>query len=151
MRRELMSKMYTTSNNYCARYFSNLLVFIAYPTILTIILYWALGITTNFGYTLMFWAYLILATFTGVSMGFFTGVLTDSDYNVRIIANLLLNLFMLMGGKFTNPTNFPPVINLLPYLSPARYMVEGLFRVIATGKLEDSKNFAPDPLNIEQN
>jgi hypothetical protein len=90
----------------------------------------------------MFWAYLILATFSGVSMGFFTGVTTDSDYNVRIIANLMLNMFMVMGGKFTNPKNFPPVINLLPYLSPARYLVEGLFLVIMQGKLEDKSNFA---------
>ncbi len=94
----------------------------------------------------MFWAYLILATFSGVSMGFFTGVLTDSDYNVRIIANLMLNVFMCLGGKFTNPVNFPPVINLLPYLSPARYLVEGLFRIIATGKLDDPNNFAPNEM-----
>jgi hypothetical protein len=99
----------------------------------------------------MFWAYLILATFSGVSMGFFTGVLTDSDYNVRIIANLMLNMFMVMGGKFTNPVNFPPVINLLPYLSPARYLVEGLFRVISTGKLENPDNFAAGEMEDYQN
>lgn len=48
MRRELMSKMYTTGNYYYARYVSNLVIFVAYPTILTIILYWALGITYDF-------------------------------------------------------------------------------------------------------
>jgi ABC-type polysaccharide/polyol phosphate export permease len=134
--------MYTTSLNYCARYFSNILIFIAYPTILTGILYWTLGIVPDIGHALMFWAYLILATFSGVSMGFFTGVLTDSDYNVRIIANLMLNMFMVMGGKFTNPKNFPPVVNLLPYLSPARYLVEGLFRIISVGKLDNPENFS---------
>lgn len=139
-----MSKMYTTSINYYARYFSNIMIFLAYPTILSAILYWALGIVPDFGHFLLFWAYLLLATCSGVSMGFFTGVLTDSDYNVRIIANLMLNMFMLMGGKFTNPKNFPPVINLLPYLSPAKYLVEGLFRIMMIGKLGANDGYSSD-------
>lgn len=69
-------------------------------------------------------------------MGFFSGSTTDSDYSCRIFANLILNMFMCMGGKFSNPSTYPIVINLLPYLSPARYVVEGLFRVIAVGKLD---------------
>ena len=113
-----------------------------YPTMLTVILYWNLGIVPDIGHALMFWAYLILATFSGISMGFFCGVLTDNDFNVRIIAYFLLNSFMIMGGKFTNPKTIPYVITLIAYLSPARYMVEGLFRVISFGKLENSENFS---------
>jgi ABC-type multidrug transport system permease subunit len=130
-----MNKMYTTPTYYLARLCSNLILFAMYPVILWIIIYWSVGMNTEFSSTILFLVILILAQFNGVALGFFCGSMFNIDYFARIFSQLMLNILMILGGSFINVNNFPPVIGWIQYFSPNRYSTEALFHLIVKTKL----------------
>lgn len=137
LKRELMNRMYTPGIYFLTRTISGTLFQMAYPTILTLIIFWLLGIkiyAANFFFFLL-GAYGIVLC--GCGMGYFFGSLFDFPQAANMFLSLALQYTYLISGGFANPDTMIGFNKYLAYASPCRYVNEIFFRVFADSASSD--------------
>jgi ABC-type polysaccharide/polyol phosphate export permease len=70
---------------------------------------------------------------SGVSIGYFCGLLFDDVTSCRTLANMMMIVFMLSSGGFSNAATFAWFVAKLQYVSPIRYGIEIFYRRISAG------------------
>lgn len=76
----------------------------------------------------------ILLNLQATSLGYFAGVLFDTDDAARMLAVFAILVFMLTCGVLSNASTNPAFITALSYVSPMRYAVEIFFRRVSAGE-----------------
>jgi len=119
--------MYTTPAYFLGRLISQIFMQIWYPLIIIGILFYGLGINTEFSNLLLLVAYAILLNLSMVAQGFFFGTLSDDFTSAGPKMMMPMLLFMLTAGVLGNTTTFPTFIMWFSYVNPLRYACQGFF------------------------
>ena len=131
-KREIMNHMYSPTAYYFARTLSGMLVQIISPILMTIVVFFALGVVINFETIMHFLVSSIQLSLVGCAIGYLSGIIFDDDNIARGFVMTFALIFMLVSGGLNNAANYPPVIDQMQYISPNRYALENYFRVITT-------------------
>jgi ABC-type multidrug transport system permease subunit len=124
--RELANNMYSVTNYYLAKTLSEAPVLFFTPILFSCIVYFKIGLTITghqFGY---FYLTLSLITQCAASFGYLLSSVFDNEASAAQIAPIFIMPFVLFGGQFINPDNFPKWIGWFQYISPIRYGLESL-------------------------
>lgn len=137
LKRELMNRMYTPGSYFLARTISGTLFQMAYPTILTLIIFWLLGIkvTAAHFFFMLLGAYGIVLC--GCGLGYVVGSMFDFPQAANMFLSLCLQYTYLISGGFANTSSMIGFNRVLSYASPCRYVNEIFFRIFAN---TDSSN-----------
>jgi ABC-type multidrug transport system permease subunit len=91
------------------------------PIIITLIVYWMVGLSST---PTQFFTYLLVmisTAFTGASFGLLVGSIVTDAKSVSIAVPLIFEPSMLFAGFFKNLINLPSWIGWIQYLSPIKY------------------------------
>jgi len=136
MRRELASKLYSPTAYFLGRFISNMLIQLAYPLIMVLIVFWALGIDTS---QKNFWE-LLLFSFIGnmvcCGQGYAIGTLVDDEDASKICNFLIIMILLGTGGSIANIKNANWFVSSLSKISPSRLHCEALMRSL-TNQVDD--------------
>jgi hypothetical protein len=128
--REKSSKLYRIFPYYFGRYLSNIVVQCFYPTLLTMLIYFSVKIKLNIFTFLYFLADVLLLNLTGLSLGYMCGCLYLDPMNAFILANVIYMFFWCGAGGFINIPSMPLWIKIISYITPSRYSIEIILRLI---------------------
>lgn len=131
-KREIMNHMYSPTAYFFARTLSGMLVQIISPVLMTILVFFALGVVINFETIFHFLFSAIQLSLVGCAIGYLSGILFDDDNIARGFVMMFALIFMLVSGGLNNAANYPPVVDQMQYISPNRYALENFFRTITT-------------------
>ena len=126
-KRELANKMYTPSTYYFGKFFSHMILQLAYPFTFVLCVFWGLSISEKVTNFFMFVIYAGLLNLTMNAQGYFCGCMSDDEETAKQINTFMILLMMLTSGGLGNVKAFPDWITGLSYLSPQRYACQGFF------------------------
>jgi len=93
-----------------------------YPIILTVIVYYAVGLNANkFSYFLICNAMMICTYFYGVSYGLIISVLIPKLEVAMALLPIIIIPLMVLGGFFVNSNNVPNYLIWIEYISMFKY------------------------------
>ncbi|MBT9131127.1 MAG: Inner membrane transport permease YadH [candidate division WS2 bacterium] len=76
-------------------------------------------------FNLAFIGYLLLATLTFLSLGFFLAGILQNMGQAEVVCNLLLQVMQFLGGIYFDVYNTPIFIRFLVYINPVTYIIGG--------------------------
>ena len=123
--------MYSPTAYYFARTTSGILVQMCSPIVLTIIVFFGLGIPITLLNFMTFLGTAMQLTLVGCAIGYMCGLMFDDDNAARGLTIFLTLVFMLVSGGLNSAKDFPPVVAQLQYISPNRYATESFFRMMS--------------------
>jgi ABC-2 type transporter len=130
-KREIMNHMYSPSAYFFARTLSGMLVQVIAPILMTIIVFFGLGVPITFDGIVHFMGSSIQLALVGCAIGYWCGLMFDDDNIARGICMMFTLIFMLVSGGLNNAADYPPVVDQMQYISPNRYALENYFRVLS--------------------
>lgn len=104
MTRELSNKMYSPIAYYLGRLLSQLMLQFLPPTIMFLMLFWGIGITTSFDNLMWLWGLSVVGNFVWSAMGFWVGlVVSDESDGAKVVVVTICMIFMSVNGGIVNP------------------------------------------------
>lgn len=147
-----MNHMYSPTAYFFARTLSGMLVQIISPILMTVFVFFALGVVITFDTVFHFLLSAIQLSLVGCALGYLSGILFDDDNIARGFNMMFALIFMLVSGGLNNAANYPPVVNQMQYISPNRYALENFFRTVTTDMQYDKRlSFIINEDNILKN
>jgi len=115
------SKLYSTFNYFLSRNIVELPASFIFPLLMTLIMYWFVGLSSTPGQ--FFINYLIgyLLTVNGLSLGLMLGAMIEDQKAVAEVTPIILLPLFLFSGFFKNSANLPRWIGWIEYISPIKY------------------------------
>lgn len=130
-KREIMNHMYSPTAYFFARTISGILIQLCAPILLTLIVFFGLGVPISAFNFFNFLSTTMQLTLIGCAVGYMSGLIFDDDNAARGVSMFVTLVFMLVSGGLNVASNYPPVIEQLQYISPNRYALEIFFRVLS--------------------
>ena len=128
LKRELANKMYHPTSYYLGRFISNQIFQVGYPVILILTLFFFLGIENSFkNFTLMM-SYGLLSNWIFACQGYLLGTLIPEPDAVNTVNVIFIILMLMTNGIISNLKTTNIIIKVLSFLTPARFITEGLYR-----------------------
>lgn len=131
--REVANKLYTPTVYYWGRVMSSLLVQVCYPILLSLVVFFGLGAENSLENYLMFLLMCVASNLVGCALAYMCGVCFNDVISAMRIADFLMSLYMCLSGGYANAGTLHPFVKGLAYISPNRYMNEGLVRRLVHG------------------
>lgn len=131
-----MNKMYTPGSYFFGRFFSHLILQLYAPVLMSVIIFFCLGVGYEFTMFLEFLITCVEINLVGCTLGYMFGVAFNLDEAARQLSSLAIIFFHVVSGAFATVASFPGFIRILSYISPNRYSVEIFFRIF----LKNNKN-----------
>ena len=132
-KRELMNHMYTPTAYFFARTLSGILIQVCAPILMTLIIFFGLGLPVTAFTFLNFFTNTVQVALVGCAIGYMCGLVFEDDNLARGFSMFMTLVFMLVSGSLNIALNYPIVIDQLQYVSPNRYSVETFFRILSDG------------------
>ena len=123
--------MYSPTAYFFARTLSGILVQLCSPLIMTVVVFFGLGIPITASTLFHFLGASMQLAIIACAMGYLAGLMFDDDNAARGLVTFMTLIFMLVSGGLNNAATYPPVIEQLQYISPNRYALEIYFRVMS--------------------
>jgi hypothetical protein len=123
--------MYSPTAYFWARTLSGMIIQMISPTLMTLIVFFGLGIPITLDSFLNFYLVSLQLAIVGCAIGYMCGLMFDDDNAARGVVMFFTLIFMLVSGGLNNAANYPPVIEQLQFVSPNRYALEVFFRVMS--------------------
>lgn len=140
------SKLYSTFTFFLSRNIIELPFLILIPMVLTLILYWMVGLEETAEQFFVFYFAVFLINFAGSSLGLFLGSVAKDAKLVVLLVPICVLPFVLFSGFFKNREDLPVWLGWLEYLSPIKY---GYIVLIRNELHEESEQGFVDSLNFE--
>ena len=115
------TKLYSTFTFYMSRNVIELPFIVLIPMIMTLILYWMVGMGGDVGRFFTFYLILLLVSFVGNSLGLLLGSIANDAKVVSALVPVLILPFVLFSGLYKNRTDLPVWLGWIEYLSPLKY------------------------------
>mmetsp|Transcript_23349 Transcript_23349/g.20737 ORF Transcript_23349/g.20737 Transcript_23349/m.20737 type:complete len:189 (-) Transcript_23349:122-688(-) len=126
--REYANKTYAIWSYFLSKSLIEIPFEVIFPTILSVLIYFSVGMTADLGRFLVFTLIMVLDVLVATSIGFFLGCIF-SDPSVATDASMLFMLpFIVFGGFIVNLNDAGGYISWVQYFSPIRYSTEALLR-----------------------
>ena len=145
--REQSNHLYSTLPYFLAKDFMEIPILLIVPLMFTIITYFGVGLEVSLNQIFLFYAVLLLISFSTSSYGYVIGSLFDNSETACYFTPILMMPFVLFSGFFTNLNTYQDWIGWLQYLSPIRYGFEAIVR----NEFENRKFtnlYTPNPIQI---
>jgi ABC-type multidrug transport system ATPase subunit len=127
-KRERASRMYRVSTYYLSRNIADLPVQFILPIIFSSIVYWMIGFRATAGAFFTFIAFTIIIVFASQSLGLAISAASPNITVANIIAPLIVIVFALFGGFYSNTQSFWGGISWIQYISFINYAFKGLMQ-----------------------
>ena len=132
--REMSSKMYSPSAYYLAGWLISTLSLLAFPIVTSAVSFNSLEFNqNNFRNYLNWMGTLMLCTLQGSTFGFMLGCIYDDIETGANILTAVISMLTFGCGIYVNLKTAHWYIKLLGYISPFRYLIERLMRVMLAG------------------
>lgn len=128
MKRELANKMYSPTAYFLGRFISNMIVQIAYPTIMILIIFWNVGIDTSNQNLEWLFAFGLLGNFIYCAQGYFIGIVVNDPAAAKLTNLMVIMVMFTTNGVLCNMDSASAFISFISTYSPSRYNCEGFFR-----------------------
>lgn len=126
--RERASGTYTTLPYFIAKSFAELPIQILFPSIFTLICYFMIGFQRDFYAYAHFWILVELGNMCAISLGFAISAASPTVGFATVFTPLLLEIWRLFGGFFSQPTALPGYLFWIQCLSFITYVFTGIAR-----------------------
>lgn len=127
-----MNRMYTPVTYFLARAISGTLFQMAYPIIMSLIVFWCFSIEATFVNLILFILCGLGGVFTGCAFGFLIGATFNLVPAANLFGSLCIQYVFLLAGVFVNSNTMDPFNKFLQYISPSKYGTEIYFRIISS-------------------
>jgi ABC-type multidrug transport system ATPase subunit len=125
-KRERAARAYRVSTYYLAKNFAELPLQFAYPIIFGSIVYWMIGFAETAAAFFTFLAFMVVIAFTSQSLGILISAAVPDVTVANILAPLILIIFVLFGGFYSNTQSIWSGIAWIQWISYVNYAFKGL-------------------------
>lgn len=94
---------------------------IIFPLIMSLIMYWFVGLSSTASQFFIFYLVAYLLTLNGISLGLMLGAMILDQKSVAVVTPIVLIPFFLFSGFFKNTGNIPEWVGWIQYISPIKY------------------------------
>jgi ABC-type multidrug transport system permease subunit len=115
------AKLYSTFSYFLSRNIVELPTSIIFPLLMTLIMYWFVGLSSTVEQFFIFYLVAYLLTLNGISLGLMLGAMILDQKSVAVVTPIVLLPFFLFSGLFKNTGNIPVWIGWIQYISPIKY------------------------------
>ena len=115
------AKLYSTFSYFLSRNIVELPTSIIFPLLMTLIMYWFVGLSSTVEQFFIFYLVAYLLTLNGISLGLMLGAMILDQKSVAVVTPIVLLPFFLFSGFFKNTGNIPVWIGWIQYISPIKY------------------------------
>lgn len=91
------------------------------PLLMTLIMYWMVGLVNTAGQFFIFYFIFFLISFAGNSIGLFLGGAVSDAKMITVLMPVVILPFVLFSGFYKNRADLPVWLFWLEYLSPIKY------------------------------
>ncbi|KAI8846237.1 ABC-2 type transporter-domain-containing protein [Chytridium lagenaria] len=126
--REHSAGYYRVTPYFIAKFFAELPLYVLFPCIQTIIVYFMVGLQSAANKVIIACVATIMSGLVGMALGIFFACAFSSIQVALLATPLVMMPMMLFSGMFVNTASMPKWISWLQYLSPVRYCFEGLVK-----------------------
>jgi ABC-type multidrug transport system permease subunit len=119
--RENLAGYYTTTTYYLGRTFGDLPITFTLPIAFACVMYWIVGLQRTMINFLVFNMALILTALAADGVGLLIGAISPDIAIANIITPIILILFVLVGGLYSNTGTIPPELSWIQYISFVYY------------------------------
>ena len=130
--REKANNMYSARQNFLITWLAAAVSFLPYPLISAVLTFHFIevGTTTSFNQWL---AVITFQSVSGMSFGFMVGALCGGS-SAPVWCQGIITCVSMCSGFFVNGGTINPVVQALRFISPFRYAIEALLRVLVADK-----------------
>ena len=125
-KRERAARAYRVSTYYLAKNVAELPLQFAYPIIFSSIVYWMIGFAETAAAFFTFLAFMVVISFTSQSLGLLISAAVPNVTVANILAPLILIIFVLFGGFYSNTQSIWAGIAWIQWISYVNYAFKGL-------------------------
>jgi ABC-type multidrug transport system permease subunit len=119
------AKLYSTFSYFLSRTIVEFPTSIIFPLIVSLIMYWFVGLSSTVEQFFIFYLISYLLTLNGASLGLMLGALILDKKSAAVVTPVVLLPFFLFSGFFKNTGNLPVWIGWIQYISPIKYGLAG--------------------------
>ena len=113
--------MYSTFTYFLSRNIVELPTSIIFPLIMTLIMYWFVGLSSTPEQFFLFYFIAYLITLNGISLGLMLGSMILDEKSVSTVTPIVILPFILFSGFFKNTGSLSSWIGWIQYISPIKY------------------------------
>jgi len=141
------AKLYSTFSYFLSRNIVELPTSIIFPMLMTLIMYWFVGLSSTVDQFFIFYLVAYLLTLNGISLGLMLGAMILDQKSVAVVTPIVLLPFFLFSGFFKNSGNIPVWIGWIQYISPIKFG----FSAWIQNEVQFAAQSNVDELNLDTN
>ena len=121
IKRERMSGLYSGYEAYISEFVSQGMFSILYEAPSLLIIYYLVGLRSNFGICVIFILILMVSTLFSVSFALTISTIAPTTMAAQVFGITSCIFFILYSGAFSNPETLPSVLKWVIWISPTQY------------------------------